>query len=72
MIGRRARAEGANLEATARKPGNVRPNYRDLASRALLSPFDCGGAKQLLGWTPVADRERFIESRYKVLSLKSN
>jgi nucleoside-diphosphate-sugar epimerase/predicted dehydrogenase len=49
------------VKAVARKPGNAFPCYRDLASRALLAPFDCGRAKRLLGWAPVAGRERFIE-----------
>jgi nucleoside-diphosphate-sugar epimerase len=49
------------VKALARKPGNAFPGYRDLASRALLAPFDCGRAKRLLDWAPVADRERFIE-----------
>jgi predicted dehydrogenase/nucleoside-diphosphate-sugar epimerase len=49
------------VKAVARKPENAFPSYRDLASRALLSPFECARAKDLLGWAPVADRERFIE-----------
>jgi nucleoside-diphosphate-sugar epimerase len=49
------------VKAVARKPENVFPSYRDLASRALRSPFDCGRAKRVLDWHPVADRERFIE-----------
>jgi nucleoside-diphosphate-sugar epimerase len=49
------------VKAVARKPGNAFPCYRDLASRALLAPFDCGRAKRLLGWAPVVDHEQFIE-----------
>jgi nucleoside-diphosphate-sugar epimerase len=49
------------VKAVARKSDNAFPCHRDLASRALASPFDCSKAKRLLGWMPVADRERFIE-----------
>jgi nucleoside-diphosphate-sugar epimerase/predicted dehydrogenase len=49
------------VKAMARKPGNAFPSYRDLASRALVSPFDCSRAKRLLDWNPVADRARFLE-----------
>jgi nucleoside-diphosphate-sugar epimerase len=49
------------VKAVARKPENAFPSYRDLASRALQSPFDCGRAKQLLDWRPEADRTRFLE-----------
>jgi predicted dehydrogenase/nucleoside-diphosphate-sugar epimerase len=49
------------VKTVARKPENVFPNYRDLASRSLRSPFDCTRAKQILNWTPVSDRTRFIE-----------
>ena len=49
------------VKAAARKPENVFPDYRDIASRSLRSPFDCSHAKQVLHWTPVSDRARFIE-----------
>lgn len=49
------------IKAVARKPGNVFPSYRDLASRSSASQFDCEQAKRTLGWSPVSDRERFIE-----------
>jgi nucleoside-diphosphate-sugar epimerase len=49
------------VKAAARKPANVFPSYRDIASRSLRSPFDCTRAKELLNWQPVADRARFIE-----------
>lgn len=37
----------------------ARPFKRDLMSRGLLARFDCTGAKQDLGWTPVADKAVF-------------
>jgi uncharacterized protein YbjT (DUF2867 family) len=49
------------IKAVARKPGNAFPSYRDLASRSLISPFDTTQTKQLLGWRPISDRERFID-----------
>jgi predicted dehydrogenase/nucleoside-diphosphate-sugar epimerase len=36
------------------------PSLRDLSSRAFLSDLDCTDAKRDLGWSPVADRARFI------------
>jgi predicted dehydrogenase/nucleoside-diphosphate-sugar epimerase len=49
------------VKAAARKPENAFPSWRDLATRSLAARFDCGLAKELLGWKPVADREEFIE-----------
>ncbi len=49
------------VKAIARKPGNVFPSYRDLASRSLAAPFDCTFTKRMLGWQPVADREEFVQ-----------
>jgi predicted dehydrogenase/nucleoside-diphosphate-sugar epimerase len=49
------------IKLLARKPDNPLPRWRDLVTRAAASPFDCTRTKQLLGWQPVADRERFIE-----------
>jgi len=37
------------------------PSYRDLKSRALAVPLACDLARKVLGWTPVEDRERFVE-----------
>jgi predicted dehydrogenase/nucleoside-diphosphate-sugar epimerase len=48
------------VKAMARKD-NTFPSYRNFASWALRSSFDCDRAKRLLDWAPVADRERFIE-----------
>jgi hypothetical protein len=36
------------------------PSYRDLASRTSASQFDCTAAKQVLGWSPVGDYDRFV------------
>ncbi len=37
------------------------PSYRDLKSRGMTSPFDIEDAKKDLDWTPVADRQEFIQ-----------
>ncbi len=37
------------------------PSRRDLLSRGLTATFDCDDAKRDLGWSPVADPERFRE-----------
>jgi nucleoside-diphosphate-sugar epimerase len=49
------------VKAIAGKPNNSRLSYHEFAYRSLASPFDCTLAKQVLGWNPVSDRERFIE-----------
>jgi len=49
------------IKAAARKAENHAMSYRELAYRTSASPFDCTATKQILGWQPVADRERFIE-----------
>lgn len=48
------------LKIAARKPDNQFPSYRDLVTRTLRSQFDCSSARQMLGWSPVADREQFL------------
>lgn len=48
------------LKAMARKPENLGPSLRDLRSRALLAPFDCSGAKRVLGWKPTDRLEVFL------------
>lgn len=37
------------------------PSFRDLKSRALAPELPCRTAREVLGWTPVDDRERFLE-----------
>lgn len=37
------------------------PSYRDLKSRSLAVPFSCELARALLGWTPVEERQRFVD-----------
>jgi nucleoside-diphosphate-sugar epimerase len=37
------------------------PPWRDLKSRSLAAPRSCRTARELLGWKPVEDRERFLD-----------
>ena len=43
-----------------RRKGVVRPSLADWRSRAHLSQFDNSYPKQVLGWKPEADREKFL------------
>ena len=44
-----------------RKRGVIRPSLADWKSRAHFSPFVIDKPKAMLGWTPEADTQRFIE-----------
>jgi len=48
------------VKVAARKPENALPSYRDLRSNMLLTELDCSRAKNLLGWSPNAEREVFV------------
>jgi nucleoside-diphosphate-sugar epimerase len=48
------------VKIAARKPENAFPSYRDLRSNMLLTQLDCSRAKNLLGWSPNAEREVFV------------
>jgi predicted dehydrogenase/nucleoside-diphosphate-sugar epimerase len=37
------------------------PSWRDLSSRSLAAPLSCRTAREVLGWRPVDERERFLE-----------
>ena len=42
------------------------PAKRDFLSRGLEATFDCADVKRDLGWSPVADRQQFIERAIRV------
>jgi predicted dehydrogenase/nucleoside-diphosphate-sugar epimerase len=42
------------------------PSKRDLLSRGLMATFDCRDAKAALGWSPVSDREVFLDRAIRV------
>lgn len=47
--------------------GDVRfPSWRDLSSRALTTPFTCSIARRVLGWTPVEEREAFLDAAVRI------
>ena len=57
-------ANGSIKRATGRKV--PMPSQRDFLSRGMAAAFDCSDAKHDLGWTPVADPERFSERAIRV------
>ena len=48
------------IKALAGKPDNVCSSFREIRSATMSSFIDCSLAKQVLGWTPVSDREEFF------------
>jgi nucleoside-diphosphate-sugar epimerase/predicted dehydrogenase len=49
------------VKVATRRPGAEPPSWRDLVTRTATRGFDGSRPKRELGWTPVADRERFLE-----------
>jgi predicted dehydrogenase/nucleoside-diphosphate-sugar epimerase len=50
---------------------NVRfPSYRGIKSMGCLSQLDCSDVKQDLGWTPLRDRDRFIDEGLRVYATR--
>jgi predicted dehydrogenase/nucleoside-diphosphate-sugar epimerase len=49
------------LKMAIRRPDASFPSYRDLKTRALPLPFTARTARELLGWTPIEDRETFLD-----------
>ncbi len=45
-----------------------RPTLHDLLSRGLTAEFDCDEAKRTLRWSPVADRQHFVERGIRVFA----
>jgi len=52
---------GWAVKAVGRKANNSALSWRELNYRTGASTLDCTDTKQLLAWTPEADRDRFIE-----------
>mgnify|MGYP005850543557 CR=1 FL=1 len=75
-LGARLRVSSGNLTAlwvsdavksvlkthALRRQGVIRASLRDWQSRAHYARFDNGKPKALLGWTPVAEREAFLQA----------
>jgi nucleoside-diphosphate-sugar epimerase len=49
------------VKKAGRRPGTVFPSYRDLKARALVPRMPSRTAREILGWTPVEDREALLE-----------
>jgi predicted dehydrogenase/nucleoside-diphosphate-sugar epimerase len=46
------------------------PSYRDLKSRALISPFSSNLAREKLGWKPVEDKQEFLDKAIRIYGKK--
>lgn len=42
------------------------PSYRDLKSRALITPFKSDLAREVLDWKPVEDKEEFLDKAIRI------
>ncbi|MFT5731792.1 MAG: putative dehydrogenase/nucleoside-diphosphate-sugar epimerase [Planctomycetota bacterium] len=42
------------------------PSYRDLKSRALMSPFSSNLAREKLNWKPVEDKQEFLDKAIRI------
>ena len=54
------------VKKAGRRPGVTFPSYRDLKARALVPAFPCRTAREVLGWTPVDDREGLLERTVRI------
>jgi predicted dehydrogenase/nucleoside-diphosphate-sugar epimerase len=54
------------VKKVGRRPGALFPSWRDLKSRAMVPRLSCDVARDVLGWKPVEDRERFLDLAVRV------
>lgn len=54
------------VKKAGRRADAAFPSWRDLKARSLAKPFRCETARQVLGWTPVEDREEFLDAAVRV------
>jgi predicted dehydrogenase/nucleoside-diphosphate-sugar epimerase len=54
------------VKKAGRRPGTTFPSYRDLKARALVPAFPCRTAREVLGWTPVEDREGLLDRTVRI------
>ncbi len=57
------------VKQAGRRKDAAFPSYRDLKSRALAAPLACDLARNVLGWKPVEERERFLEVAVRAMSM---
>lgn len=56
------------VKKAGRRPGVTFPSYRDLKARALVPAFPSRTARDVLGWTPVEDREGLLDRTVRIHS----
>lgn len=56
------------VKKAGRRPGVTFPSYRDLKARALVPAFPSRTAREVLGWTPVEDREVLLDRIVRIHS----
>jgi predicted dehydrogenase/nucleoside-diphosphate-sugar epimerase len=54
------------VKKAGRRPGTVFPSYRDLKARALVPAIPSRTAREVLGWSPVEDREGLLERTVRI------
>ena len=54
------------VKKAGRRPGTVFPSYRDLKARALVPAIPSRTAREVLGWTPVEDREGLLDRTVRI------
>ncbi len=56
------------VKKAGRRPGTVFPSYRDLKARALVPAIPSRTAREVLGWSPVEDREGLLDRTVRIYS----
>jgi hypothetical protein len=59
------------VKKAGRRQGVTFPAYRDLKARAHVATYPCRTAREVLGWTPVEDRESLLERTVRIYAARS-
>lgn len=59
------------VKKASRRQGVTFPPYRDLKARALVAAYPCRTAREVLGWTPVEDRESLLDRTVRIYAARS-
>ena len=54
------------VKVVGRRPNTRFPSYRDLKTRALPLPYTARTAREVLGWTPLEEREAFMDQAIRI------
>jgi nucleoside-diphosphate-sugar epimerase len=54
------------VKKAGRRPGVTFPSYRDLKARSFAATFSSRTAREVLGWTPVEDREGLLDRTVRI------